>query len=267
MLGSPVGGTNYLFVDPTSVFRRETSPERRPDARDDGVPEEVGVRVLLPSQGTMTYSPSHQHAHSPRLLPGFRKRRTIRLKGWDVYAIDGWVVDRSRAWVCVLARGEGREPQDGEGTEEGAWVDEYVPEQHTKQQPTDRTSARDGEHTDPEDDEVWDGPLTALRAAVEADGGRLEELAFDIDHPSSLTANTTTSSTPASTAAAHDRTTLRRGPTYIPHTPLPYLPHGLVPIHIPGGNYAQVRDELGVNLGLRRFGCSGRSWVGLGRAR
>lgn len=51
--------------------------------------------------------------------------------------------------------------------------------------------------------------------------------------------------------------------TLVPLTPLPYLSHGLHPIHVPGGSYADVRVRLWVNLNLGRGGCAGRSWVGL----
>ncbi|KAJ9092264.1 hypothetical protein QFC21_006906 [Naganishia friedmannii] len=51
--------------------------------------------------------------------------------------------------------------------------------------------------------------------------------------------------------------------TLIPLTPLPYLSHGLHPIPIPGGSYAEVRERLFVNLNLGRGGFAGRSWVGL----
>lgn len=173
------------------------------------------------------------------LLPGFRVRRTTRLVGpWEVYAIDGWVLDRSRGRKCIVTSGERpvereRDPRDG------ILVDEYVPV----------PNERDGMETDDEDagGMTWRDHLRVLRQEVEADGGRLIEIDW----------------TPGN---ANDHT-LSRTKTYLPVTQLPYLAHGLHPIHIPSGNYKQVKERLCMNLNLRRMGCSGRSSVGLAAPR
>lgn len=275
MLGSPVGGTNYLFVDPTSVFRKEHSPDRK-ERRDgnhvDEQGEQVQLRVLLPSErernpqhststtsSPTTYSLSHQpftpspQQQRPSLLPGFKLRRTVRLPGWQLYAIDGWLTDRARRWSCVVTRGGGGDQLANNGESRGGvLMDEYVPINGTGHDQDRQQRTRNGEDTEEEgeeeeeeEEEAWRATLDELQRAVEADGGRLEEITSD----TSSTSNTTPTT------------------TYIPHTPLPYLPHGLIPIHIPSGTYAEAREELVVNVGLRRLGCTGRSWVGLGRAR
>lgn len=346
MLGSPVGGASYLFVDPTSVWRRE--PEHESAKAEDGMDKarlaagqgqggEGGVRVLLPSERervrrkssptmttstSTTYSLSHQpltnfphpphHQHDPGVLPGFIKRRSVRVPGWELYAVDGWVMDRGRRWCCVVTGGDRRDPKELNGQDTnghhrpssavaekssgkdlpGVLMDEYVPISTSSQRhSTDPTSAthqpnhqqtndhvesrntslngshsasRNGFHTDEEDLEPWEEALHDLQAAVEADGGRLEQVDFHDGTPTSRRTETSSTTTTHTSSTAETTSTPSRTKTYLPVTPLPYLPHGLIPIPIPTGNYADTREELYMNLGLRRLGCSGRSSVGLG---
>lgn len=284
MLGSPVGGASYLFVDPTSVWRREPE-EAKVDDKGRGAQREEEregdgtVTVLLPSERdparqvspttgiptstTYTFShqpltnfphlPHHQHQQESGVLPGFVKRRSVRVPGWELYAVDGWVMDRARKWCCVVTCGDRREPSqahgpntnghggsDGEGSKSpGVLMDEYIPITTTSH----RHTSHDESQTDEEDFEPWHEALQELQMTVQADGGRLEQ----VDVPS----NPSSKIQPKTTCL-------------LPVTPLPYLPHGLIPIPIPSGRYTDARDELFVNLGLRRLGCSGRSSVGLG---
>ena len=266
MLGSPVGGVPYRFVDPSSVWKARASPppthgvdpEQEREEEGDGV-----VRVLLPAEDTSRGKPSDRRTVSslhgtpygisaqmaslpaptkPRqdtgVLPGFRLHRTTRLMGpWEVYASDGWVLDRSRGRKCIVTSGE-RPAERERDSRDGILVDVYVP----------IIRQRGGTETDDEDPEgmTWGDHLRALREEVEADGGRLIEIDWTTGNANGHTSRTK---------------------TYLPVTQLPYLAHGLHPIHIPSGNYKQVKERLWMNLNLRRMGCSGRSSVGLAAPR
>lgn len=170
------------------------------------------------------------------VMQGWKVRRRVWIRGWEVYAIDGWVLERSRRGKCVLSGGEGaqratgearsREQGEGRGEGMGVLVDEVVP-----------VPGNEG----------WRDQLMAFREKIEADGGELVE----ISGPATATATNGT----------------QRTRTFLPVTPLQHLAHGLHPIHIPEGNYEQVKERLWVNLNLRRLGCSGRSSVGLAAPR
>lgn len=283
MLGSPVGGVPYRFVDPSSVWKPAKEPPTSKDAMespdraddDEALQDDVvEVRVLLPDEDAHTakptrrfpmsslhgtpYSVSAQISSLPSLrrtqaagvLPGFRIRRTTRLMGpWEVYAIDGWVLDRERTRKCVVSSREQVE-RDQQDPNLGILVDEYVPID-AMQRRDDDTGMETDDDTSHVGGITWRDHLEALKTRVEADGGRLVEVDWD----SAVARGNVSGKTPSRTR------------TYLPVTPLPYLAHGLHPIHIPSGNYKQVKERLWMNLDLRRLGCSGRSSVGLAAPR